>query len=601
MSKDVDAIWPRRVAFAAIAVAALMVAAPCASAENAASTPAVSVDRSAPGPASVAARQIQLNALPDATAAEIAARPQFRIGPLTGASASVYAERKALAVTRGAPSPTAEVAAAINPKPPILRSPGASPASAALQTSFVGNAENDCGNSTPSDQAIAVGDGSEPILQVNQNCISVWSPSGTRLLGPKTLQAFAGLAASAYVFDPRALYDWRNHRFIVAFGDSDLLNNSYYDIAVSQSDDPTGLWYVYRFVTPSQNQVYNDFIRLGQDRQGVYLASNLFPMVGSCCGPYMWEEWVLLPKSLLYSGGSLNYWFLTGMQANGQYTDSTQPANVWSPYDNPRAEFLINSYNINFGEGNCSNGCGGLIVWALSNQFGWLNGILFPPLLTGVGSGSFSYYLPPNASQPGAPNSIETLDTRITGQVTYSGGFLYAALTTGDNNWSDIHYYKVAPFLGNENANCNGDSANDCPQMVSATTVDAKYISGAGNFYFFPTPQPDLEGNVTIVYNFSGPNCANCYPSVGYVTDRATQPSYSSVFLDSGTLLGTGGARYMQSSWGRYTAAAPAKIDYATGGAVDTPSVWIAGAFAKADGSWGTQIGNTGFTAPNQP
>ena len=65
----------------------------------------------------------------------------------------------------------------------------------------------------PSDQALAVGDGNEPILQVNQDCLSVWSPAGMRLLGPKTLQSFAGLSASTYVFDPRALYDWFNSSF----------------------------------------------------------------------------------------------------------------------------------------------------------------------------------------------------------------------------------------------------------------------------------------------------------------------------------------------------------------------------------------------------
>ena len=77
---------------------------------------------------------------------------------------------------------------------------------------FAGNAESDCvgitPTKTPSDQALAIGDGASPILQVNNDCVSVWSPGGTRLLGPKTLQAFAGLAASEAVYDPRAIYDW---------------------------------------------------------------------------------------------------------------------------------------------------------------------------------------------------------------------------------------------------------------------------------------------------------------------------------------------------------------------------------------------------------
>jgi hypothetical protein len=554
---------------------------------------------SAPGPAPVAARQVDLKALPNVTGGEIMARPRVRPGPLTGTPASVYAARKAIAAARGALSEAAPKPPVL-PLPPVTISPGAPlPATSAPQFSFAGNSESECGNAAPSDQALAIGDGKEPILQVNQDCLSVWSPAGARLLGPKSLQAFAGLPASTYVFDPRALYDFYNHRFILAFGDSDLTNNSYYDIAVSQSDDPTGKWNIYRFRTPSQNQTYNDFLRIGQDRQGVYLASNLFQMQGSCCGLYMWEEWVLLPKSLLYAGTPLSYWYLSGMQLYGLYTDSTQPANVWSPYDNPRAEFLVGSFNINYGGGNCVSGCSGLPVWALSNPFGWLHGSLYPPVLSASISGSFGYYLPPQASQPGAPNSIDTLDTRITGGVTYNAGYLHAALTTGDNSWSDIQVYKIAPFLGNEDPNCSGVPAGSCPRMTGAWTVESRYLSGGGNFYYYPTPQPDLEGNVTVVFNFSGPSCTTCYPSVGFLTQRVTQPSSS--YFDTGQLLGTGKARYIESFWGRYTAAAPAKVGYAAGGPVETPGAGFAGAYAKADGSWATQIGYTGFTAPNQP
>jgi hypothetical protein len=583
----------RRLVVTAVAAALTAMAAPTGAAAEPAQPPRAGFAHSARGPAPASARQVKLTLLPNATPAELAARPRVRIGTLSGASPSVYAARKAIAAHRGA------TAAPSPPPPPASGAP--SPQTSAPEVSFTGNVESDCGNAAPSDQALAIGDGSSPVLQVNQDCLSVWSAAGARLLGPKTLQSLAGLPASNYVFDPRALYDFYNHRFILAFGDSDLTNNSYYDIAVSQSDDPTGGWNVYRFPTASQNQVYNDFLRIGQDREGVYIASNLFQMQGSCCGPFIWEEWVLLPKSLLYSGSPLSYWYLSGfwVDSSEQTSDSSQPANVWSPYDNPPAEFFVLSYNINFGGGNCVSGCGGLLVWAVSNPFGFLNGSPEPPVLSYAFTGSFNYYLPPQASQPGAPNSIETLDTRITGEVTYSGGYLYAALTSGDNSWSDIQSYKIAPFLGAEDASCIGAIAGDCPELNGATTEDYKYIIGNGNFYYYPTPEPDLEGNVALVFNFSGPNCANCYPSVGFVTERVTQPY--NTFFDSGLLLQTGANQYLEPLWGRYTAVAPASVGYGAGGVVDTPGVGFAGAYARSDGSWATQIGYTAYTAPNQP
>jgi hypothetical protein len=121
-------------------------------------------------------------------------------------------------------------------------------------------------------------------------------------------------------------------------------------------------------------------------------------------------------------------------------------------------------------------------------------------------------------------------------------------------------------------------------------------LSGNGNFYYYPTVQPDLEGNITVVYNFSG---SGNYPSLGYVSQRVNQNTQS--FVDSGLLLETGKGRYPQPAWGSYTAAAPAGIGYAAGGAVGVPGMWVAGAYAKANGSWGTQIGFTAYSAPNQP
>ncbi len=583
-------------------IAMVLVATMTASAvavENAKSLP-VAPGQGAPGETPAAMRKVSLGLLPNATSADIAARQSVRMGPLTGGSASAYAARKAVAAHRGEPGEAPKT-------PALLTSPSsgvAHPFTNEPKITFAGNAESDCvgitPTKTPSDQALAIGDGASPILQVNNDCVSVWSPGGTRLLGPKTLQAFAGLAASEAVYDPRAIYDWYNHRFILAFGDSDLTNNAYYDIAVSQTDDPTGNWFVYRFLTPSRGNALNDFIRLGQDRQGVYVASNLFNLNGGVISSYLFEEWLFLPKSLLYAGTlGASYWHQSGMQVNGVYSDSTQPANVWSPYDNPRAEFLATSFNINFGGGNCVNGCGGITVWAVSNPFGWINGGPTPEVSGICCAGTSTYYLPPNASQPGAPNSIETLDTRITGEVTYKSGVLHAALTTGDTTWSDLLVYRIMPYLGNEDSRCAGQYQYLCPQLITVSTFEEARANYFGNFAYYPTPQPDLEGNVVTVFNFSGPNCPICYPGVGYGMSRATAPGGG--WPDFGLMLATGAAPYASLPWGRYTAAAPGGVGYTDNGSVSTPGFGVAGSYAATGGGWRTQIGFMAYTAPNQP
>jgi hypothetical protein len=54
------------------------------------------------------------------------------------------------------------------------------------------------------------------VLQVINGCVAVFDKTGVMQPGfPKKANAFFGLAATAFTFDPRALYDWVNNRFVV--------------------------------------------------------------------------------------------------------------------------------------------------------------------------------------------------------------------------------------------------------------------------------------------------------------------------------------------------------------------------------------------------
>ena len=107
-------------------------------------------------------------------------------------------------------------------------------------------------------------------------CLSVWNSAGAPLLGPKDLVSFFGLPAGTFVFGPRALYDWYNHRFIVTSVDTDCplggctTSTNNYDIAVSQSDDPTAGWWISRIPVQSSSNTLPDFPRVGQDRAATY-------------------------------------------------------------------------------------------------------------------------------------------------------------------------------------------------------------------------------------------------------------------------------------------------------------------------------------------
>ena len=175
----------------------------------------------------------------------------------TGMPKSTYQALKAQAASpHGVPLPVTMTG---KPQPQPAPTSGRETPGAIIN--FDGDAEFEaCSNDTPADQALAIGDGKNPILQVVNVCLSVWNTAGTRLLGPVDLVSFFGLPAGTFTSDPRALYDWYNHRFIVTLLDTSCpvtpcaTSTNNYDIAVSQSDDPTAGWFTYRTPGTKRNQ-----------------------------------------------------------------------------------------------------------------------------------------------------------------------------------------------------------------------------------------------------------------------------------------------------------------------------------------------------------
>lgn len=466
--------------------------------------------------------------------------------------------------------------------------------------------ESACQDVTPADGAIAVGDGAHPILELFNECVSVWSTSGARLSGPVYFGTFFGSTAGNAVFDPRALYDWTNNRYIATAVEVSG-STGFYDIAVSQTDNPAGNWFRYRLQVPSHTNAFNDFTRLGQDHTAtypissgtaypgaIYLASNLFPVTGGA--GFISEEWLILPKSAMYNGQGFSFWFFSNLVSpDGTTSFSSQPANVFSPFDIPRAEFFLASACCggNAGGDSPTGSSNTLVAWAVSNPFGWVSGGPTPEL-SAVEFNTVNHYgPPPNATQTGTSTTIDTNDARISGEVTYGSGFLYGALTSSNTSGaSDVIMYKVRPTLNTNDARCTGNFLNACPQITAASINNETVLDYGSNFAFFGTPQPDPEGNVTMVFGFSGPAF---HPGLAYISQRVTGS-----FVDFGYFLNTGAAVYLQGRWGDYTAVAPVLVEPAW---TAFTGMWANGGncFGTGTGCWFTETGISGFSAATQP
>ncbi len=223
----------------------------------------------------------------------------------------------------------------------------------------------------PSDHALAVGDILASVLQGVNTCINLYNKSGVQQAGfPKSANAFFALGALSNA-DPRMLFDWINHRFlyvIISYPNScttpaGCTSPAFYNLAVSRTNDTAGSWCMYQLAVatlpnPNAGGVFflPDYPRLGQDRDTIYLAGNLFQP------NYVSEEIIALKKTDLYACSNAvprtNFTGFGDLTGQGQ---TIQPATLFSPYDDPKSMLFVTSH---FGTRNK------LVVSAIHDPFG---------------------------------------------------------------------------------------------------------------------------------------------------------------------------------------------------------------------------------------
>ncbi len=489
---------------------------------------------------------------------------------------------------------------------PSVSSVAPAPETTSALLSFKGEDESACGGYIPSDHALATS--SSYVVQVLNSCITVYNTTGRVLSGPTPLSTFLLAAENDVVGDVRAMYDWSNNRFIVLAVD---FTSNHILLGASATSNPIGTWYIYSLDPTSGGETAGTAASpmMGQTEQengdgkgGIYISFDRW--IGkSFVDDVIW----ILPKSGLYAGANFTFGGFYDLQVDGVTVDHVQPANVMGKQDRPRAELLVNTFDFNNpGSPYCNNSnrtCQGLAIWAI------YNGV--PPQgkeasLTGqVINTTYSYKQPVAAAQPGSatgtPCALYTGNNGISGTVTWSAGDLYLAATTrASGQASDgFIYWQVHPYL-----DANGTLKTAHPPVIrnevcwgcsgfknSSGVADPSYSE------YYPTVQPDDEGNATIVFNYSS---SKTYPSVGYISLRTTQAPGS--FPDPGLALANGLAHYCQldnsrtfNLWADDTATSPFGTPIA-----GYPQFWFAGAYSESNGNWGTRIAKSGYTSGTQ-
>jgi hypothetical protein len=401
----------------------------------------------------------------------------------------------------------------------------------------------------PFDCAAAVGP-NHVVCSLNSS-VSIFSRTGTPLAG-QTLDAwFSSVISNATIFDPRLIFDLLNNRFILAAAATNDNNGSWFLLSVSQTPDPTGPWWNYALdatldgTTPTNN--WGDYPCLGQDADSIYLTANMFQVNGS----FQYAKLRIIPKSSVYSGGVPTFHDVTGLQnSDGSTVFTLQPCNTLGPAS---AEYLVNSL---FPTATVPNPAS-ITLWSILN--GATN-----PAITSQTIQTVPYGLPPQASQSGGVDPLDTGDTRALNAV-YSNGSIWTAFNT-QHDWDTGSNVAAIQWF----------------EINSAGVLLQQSIYGSqGIHYFYPAVIPDSKSNAYLVFCRSSPSE---FASLYFAGRAVTDPSGS---MSGSVLLKSGTAPYVQKDsqgrnrWGDYLA---------VGLDPSGSTVWLNGGYAVGAIQWATHV-----------
>lgn len=407
----------------------------------------------------------------------------------------------------------------------------------------------------PSDSHMACG-GDYVLCVVNTSFAIFDKADGSRQELMKLDDFFSAiLVDQESTFDPKAFYDSFSNRYIiVAMANDDPNGRSSWCIGISQTSDPLGDWWKYRFDATLNGSTpvaaWADYPGIGFDKTGFYMTANMYGFGDE--GTFQGAKVRIVNKSKMYSGATLGWYDYWNIDSGNAFT-----LQVAHNYSGGSVDYLVNCELADTGST--------LTLWKVGKATS--SKPSFTKTKT-INVASFSQ--PPTAQQKGGPIRIATNDTRLLNAVIRSGK-LYTTHTIG-YNWgsgpvSAMRWYEI-------------QASNGALLQSSTYGLDK-------TFYYFPAVMPDAVGDVFFVFNrssateFAGIRVAGRQPSD---PDDYVGPSTSVIDGRANYVLTFGGP---SNRWGDYNGIA---LD-----PVATDTVWVFSQYAYQKKKWNTWFAHVGF------
>jgi hypothetical protein len=149
-------------------------------------------------------------------------------------------------------------------------------------------------------------------------------------------------SGNAFVFDPRAHFSPEHDKFVLfALGRDDNNQRSYFFLAISETDNPTGDWNLYFYWDSFDLDSWIDYSGMVADNFGLYLTGNAFLWSGG------YKHSILLSiRPTILTGGSTAGWIYTDLRWNSTGSPLARTLQPAVPKTVPVDDetFFVNTY-----------------------------------------------------------------------------------------------------------------------------------------------------------------------------------------------------------------------------------------------------------------
>ena len=429
--------------------------------------------------------------------------------------------------------------------------------------SFMGIIQNWSGQSSytnpPDDNGTA---GPNHYMQTINTKYTIYNKTGTLLAGPTNLNVFfSGLPGGNHNDgDPIILFDEQAQRWLMAEFAGAWSNPDYMLIAVSQTDDPTGLWDAWSFLMNG----FPDYMKFGVWRDGYYMGTNT----------YSGDDIYVFERDVMLAGGS--------SPQVVQFNNPNRPNSGFHcvlPMDNDGAfapagtpgQFITINDNAWGGQDQ---------LWIFELDVDWVtpgNSTFSRVQQLSVASFDSNFGSTwENIAQPGTSQKLDAINQIL------------------------MHRAQYRNFSGSQHVVCNHTVDVDATDHAGIRWYELEYDGADWEVRQFGTYAPDgdsrwmgsiaMNGDHEIGLGYSV-SSSSTYPSIRYTGQSASENASASGILDIAETSIQAGAASQTSSerWGDYSNLA---VD-----ADDDHTFWFTTEYNISGSQKGTKITSFEFTA----